>query len=75
MVVVGDKRLKENIKAAIKVKLIEIGVISEDNQELPWSSTALTFQTHGLYFEQQKEILVLQLEHERMKQELEVKAN
>ncbi len=46
----------------------------EDKQELPPSSIALSFQTHGLTFEQQKEMLVLQLEHEKMKHELEIKS-
>ena len=42
VVVVGDKRLKENIKAAIKTKLVEEGLMPGDKEECP-SPAALSF--------------------------------
>lgn len=73
VVVVRDKRLKENIKVAKKKKkLVEEGLMPGDKNECP-SPAASQFQSQGLTFEQQKEILILQMEHEKMKQELEIK--
>ncbi|CAJ1087102.1 uncharacterized protein LOC117532417 [Xyrichtys novacula] len=70
VVIVGDKRFKENIKAAIKSKLVEEGLMPGDKEE-SLSPTALQFLAPGLTFEQQKEILILQMEHEKIKQEHE----
>ncbi len=64
--VVGDKRIKETIKSAIKSKLLVAGIVSKaDFSQSP--------TTHGLTFEQQKEMLMLQLDHEKMKHELDIK--
>lgn len=64
--------LKENIKSVIYVKLVKLGMFPavKDPSE---PSPALTFHAQGLTFEQQKEILMLKLEHEKIKHELEIK--
>lgn len=67
-VVISDKRLKENIKVVLKAKLIEKGILRDDMDEsVPVTSQLQT----NLFFEQQKELLLLQMEHEKLKQRSE----
>ena len=61
----GDKRLKDNVKMAIKAKRINDGIMSGAKGNFSPNSLAVSFQTHGLTFEQQKEIQMLQLDHEK----------
>lgn len=63
VVVVGDKRLKENIRNAIKTELIGSGLMSSDKPVFPPCPTTSSFQTLGLTFEQQREMFISQLEH------------
>lgn len=73
VVIVGDKQFKENIKAAMRSKLTEVGIMNEDRTDSPTGAAALSFRMHGLSFELQKEILLLQMEHDKMKHEVEIK--
>lgn len=74
VVVLGDKRLKENIKDTIRAELVGSGWIPEDKPVLPTCSLVSSFiQTLGLTFEQQKELLVLQFENQKNKHKLEIK--
>ncbi len=61
------KRLKENIKAILKANVLESGVLRKEEGIRPSSGNA------GLSFEQQKELLILQLEHNKLKQQEEPK--
>lgn len=72
-VVVGDKRLKENVKTTLKVKLVELGIMTTDPSELHSVTSALPVQAQGLTFEQQKELLLLQMEHDERKHQLDIK--
>ena len=56
----GDKRLKENVKAAIRDKLFEDGIMSEAKMNFSPDPPAVSFQTHGLSFEQQRGIGLMQ---------------
>ena len=51
----GDKRLIENDKAAIKDKLIEDGIMSEAKVNFSPNPPAVSFLTHWLTFEQQRD--------------------
>lgn len=51
-------------------KLVESGVLTVDPELLP---TAFPSPTHGLTFGQQKELLLMQMEHEKLKRKFEVK--
>ncbi|KAL7371523.1 hypothetical protein ABVT39_000330 [Epinephelus coioides] len=55
---VEPKGTKENLKSIIKANLQECGVLME---------------VQGLTFEQQKELLLLQMEHDKIKFEMEAK--
>lgn len=69
--VVGmDRRRKDDIKAALKLKLCELGVLTSGRSP---PVVCVPAQTQGLTFEQQKELLLLQMEHEKLKCELEAK--
>lgn len=82
VVVVGDKRLKDNIKAAIKSKLVALELMSGEEEVISDSDSVaatasrpgdpvvptVSVPAHGLTFEQQREILLLQLEHDKMKE-------
>ena len=72
-VVVEDMCLKENIKVALKLNLVEMGVMTADPEVLSPVVTTILVQMQGLTFEQQKELLLIQMEQEKCKQELEVK--
>ena len=50
----GDKRLKQNVKTAIKDKLIEDGIMSQAKVNFS-PNPPVSFQTHGLTFEQQRD--------------------
>lgn len=72
-VVVGDKRLKENVKTTLKVKLVELGIMTTDPSEFHPVTSTLPVQAQGLTFEQQKELLLLQMEHDERKRQLDIK--
>ena len=57
-----DKR-KENIKAVIKLQLVQKGILKKKLEQVE-------IQEDHLTFEQQKELLLLQLSHEKEKQKL-----
>ncbi|XP_058624793.1 uncharacterized protein LOC131536088 isoform X3 [Onychostoma macrolepis] len=61
-IVISDKRLKENIKVILRTNLIEKGILKMEES----GSVVSSLQTN-LSFEQQKELLLLQMEHERLK--------
>lgn len=44
VIVVEDKHLKENIKAAIRSKLIELGLMTENKRDSPPNPTVLSFR-------------------------------
>ncbi|KAG1932777.1 hypothetical protein F2P79_020923 [Pimephales promelas] len=73
IVVAGDKRIKENIKMTVKAELIERGIITEEIEDPSPIPTIKPIQVQGLTFEQQKELLVMQMDHEKLKHELEIK--
>ena len=62
---IGDKRLKENIKAILKANLVEVGILKREEFQPKVTNVALSF-------EQQKELLTMQLEHEKLKQQKEL---
>ena len=70
---VGDKRMKENIKAIVKANLFETGVLRPKLQvagaRLDVSDALLS--EVGLTFEQRRELLLLETERERAKTERE----
>jgi len=61
IVVAGDKRIKENIKMTVKAELIERGVITEELEDPFPISTIRPIQVQVLTFEQQKVLLVRNL--------------
>ena len=70
---VGDKRMKENIKAIVKANLFETGVLRPKLQVSGAGldvSDALLSEV-GLTFEQRRELLLLETERERAKTERE----
>lgn len=72
-IVVGDKRLKENIKVVLKSELREKGVLAVDEKADSPVSPGVLIQTQGLTFDQQKELLLIQLDHDKCKHELQIK--
>ena len=63
---IGDKRLKDRVKAILKSNLFEIKVLTDPPVGPP--VTALSqMLTSGLTFEQQKELLMIQLDHDKFK--------
>lgn len=65
--VVGDKRLKSTIKASIESALCETGVLPAEKEGV----VKPLWQASSLSFEQQKEILLLQLSHDKRRYEME----
>lgn len=57
---ISDKRLRDNIKAILRANLLDAGVFQKDEGIQPSSVNA------GLSFEQQKELLKLKLEHDKL---------
>lgn len=57
----------------MKLKLGELGVLTSGPVPASPPAVGIPFQTRGLTFEQQKELLLLQMEHENHKCELEAK--
>ena len=53
---VGDKRLKDAIRSILKANLADMGVLDEESRHLP------PLAASNLTFEQQKEMLRLQLD-------------
>lgn len=47
-------------------KSLELGIMTELKGDSSLRATALSFQTHDFTFEQQKEILLLQMEQEKI---------
>ncbi|KAL7400079.1 hypothetical protein ABVT39_006267, partial [Epinephelus coioides] len=70
---VGDRKLKGEIKVALKVKLVELGIFRSVPVPLAPPAVSLPVQVQGLTFEQQKELLLLQMEHDKIKFEMEAK--
>ncbi len=68
-VTLGEQCLKDNVKVASKSKLVESGVMSADQEERPPISAAFPIQTQGLTFRQQRELLHMQTEHDKLKLE------
>ncbi len=65
---ISDKRLKDTVKGILKANLSEMGVLTVTVQ-LPGLSGGLApslVATNNLTFEQQKELLMLQLEHDKL---------
>lgn len=62
---IGDKRLKENIRAILKANLVEAGFLKREEFQPKVTNVTLSF-------EQQKELLTMQLEHEKLKQQKEL---
>lgn len=54
---------------AVKVKLVELGILSMEEEVSP-PTAPLSVQLQGLNFDQQKEILAMQLEFENRRCEL-----
>lgn len=68
---VCDKRLKDTIKSILKVNLSEMGVLAVGQQpDCPTNAAGLSRSSSvvNLTFEQQKELLLLQLERDQMRQ-------
>ncbi|KAI9519731.1 hypothetical protein NQZ68_025870 [Dissostichus eleginoides] len=65
--VVGDKRLKSTIKASIVSALSKTGVFPAEKEGV----VKPLLQASSLSFEQQKEMLLLQLSHDKMRYEME----
>lgn len=61
---IDKQRLKENIKAILLTNLVEKGVLVDSPPVIVSTATSLP---PGLTFEQQKELLMLQIEIERTK--------
>ena len=70
---VGDKRLKERMKAILKSNLFEKNVLSAVPSAVS-QSTVLSppLTATGLTFDQQKELLMLQLDHDKFKLKAEL---
>ena len=68
-----ERKRKEDIKIALKVKLIELGVLTSGPVPASPPAVGMPFESQGLTFEQQKELLSMQLEHDRFKCEIEAK--
>ena len=64
--IVGDRRVKENIKDSIVSTLRETGVFATKEEGVLLKPL---FQASALSFEQQREMLLLQQEHEKIKWE------
>ncbi|XP_024908484.1 uncharacterized protein LOC103397242 [Cynoglossus semilaevis] len=62
---IGDKRLKENIRTILKTNLVESGILKREEFQAQGTNATLNF-------EQQKELLKMQLEYEKLKQEREL---
>ncbi|XP_039537129.1 uncharacterized protein LOC120485420 [Pimephales promelas] len=64
-IVIKDKRLKENVKTALKIELIKQGIldIEMEEKDVPIAPDLKS----NLSFEQQKELLLLQMDHENIK--------
>lgn len=66
-ILIKDKRLKENVKIVLVTELIRNGILETKMEEsVPGASNLQSFS-----FEQQKELLLLQMEHEKVKQRSE----
>lgn len=67
----SDKRIKESsIKTELKNKLVDKKVLIAEMSESDQHEKSLTTQS-ALTFDQQKELLLLQMEHEKIKQKSE----
>ena len=53
-VAVIDRRRKDDIKIALKLKLVELGVLTSGPVPASPPAVGMPFQTQGLTFEQQK---------------------
>ena len=71
---IGGKRLKDTVKSILKANLYEMEILPGkigDVAETASSHSEMA-QSTALSFEQQKELLLLQMEHERLKHKVEV---
>ena len=64
---VGDKRLKDRVRVILKVLLLDKVFVVAPPPFSPGAGLVLPAVATGLTFEQQRELLILQLEHERVK--------
>lgn len=73
---IGDKRLKDTVKSVLKANLFERKVLEEGTEisSLPCTVDAVSINpsTCVLTFEQQKEMLILQLRHDEVMQKAEI---
>lgn len=73
---IPDKRLKDNVKSILKANLSAMGVLAvgSDQSLDPTNTAGLSppLATGGLTIEQQKEMLMLQLQHDKMKHDAEI---
>ena len=71
---ISDKRLKDTVKAILKANLYEMDVLPGKVEGViePTGSSSVITQSTALTFEQQKELLLLQMEHERLKHRVEI---
>jgi len=69
-IIISDKGLKDTVKRVFKDKLSEMGVLTAEQSQpdtVDLSPALLCMATGGLTFEQQREMLVLQLEHDKLR--------
>lgn len=67
----ADKRLKETIKSSLRASLVEKGIMSE-LKEATVTATVAAATSSSLTFEQQRELLRLQLETKKLETDLEM---
>lgn len=67
---IGTNRLKETVKSILKANLIEEGILVAEKPKL-LSSVPMSSMTN-LTFEQQKELLMMQMQHEKCIQQREL---
>lgn len=70
----GDKHVKENIKSGVISELSALWLFGEEGEKAAPLLPHVLSQQPGLTFEQQKELMRMQLEHESAKHELELKS-
>lgn len=72
---VGDKHLKDTVRAILKLNLLDRKVLKVKENEPTVAPSAAPVSSPvdcGLTFEQQKELLLLQLEHDKFKLQVEM---
>ncbi len=71
---ISDKRLKDTVKSILKAKLYEMEILPGKMGGVTGAGVSFSpeAQSSGLSFDQQKELLLLQMEHEKLKHRVEV---